>query len=161
MSAAGPHSHVLTNISADNSPLNQLVVTNSFFFINYQNIFSLTPTYCSWESNWMFECWKSVHDWWSYISFAPECKELARMLYPPLYRWDVPPVVIRCVHWTVQRRVLQPWITPKNPSIVMMISIIIISYDTVGNIICLHFSWVDIAWIVIQHISIFKENYIH
>ena len=29
------------------------------------------------------------------------------MLDPLLYRWGVPPVVIRCVHWTMQSGVLQ------------------------------------------------------
>ena len=51
----------------------------------------------------MFELRKYVHYWWSYISFAPECKELACILDPLSYWWGVPPVVIRCVHWTVQR----------------------------------------------------------
>ena len=62
----------------------------------------------------MFEWRKSVHYWWSCISFAPECKELTCMLDPLLYRWGVPPVVIRWVHWTMQRRVLQTWITPES-----------------------------------------------
>ena len=38
---------------------------------------------------------------------------------PLLYRWSVPPVVIRCVHWTMQREVLQTWITTQSPAIVM------------------------------------------
>ena len=62
------------------------------------------------QSIWVFEWRKSVHYWWSYISFSPECKELTSMLDPLLYRWGVPPVVIRCVHWTMQRGVLQTWI---------------------------------------------------
>ena len=37
-----------------------------------------------------------------------------------LYRWGVPPVVIRCVHWTMQRGVLQTWITIQSPVIVML-----------------------------------------
>ena len=68
---------------------------------------------------WVFEWRKSVHYWWSYISFAPECKELTCMLDPLLYRWSVPPVVIRCVHWTMQRGVLQTWINIHSPAIVM------------------------------------------
>ena len=56
---------------------------------------------------WVFEWRKSVHYWWSYILFSPECKELTSMLDPLLYRWGVPPVVIRCVHWTMHREVLQ------------------------------------------------------
>ena len=31
----------------------------------------------------------------------------------------VPPVVIRCVYWTMQRGVLQTWITPQSPAIEM------------------------------------------
>ena len=62
------------------------------------------------RSIWVFEWRKSVHYWWSYISFSPECKELTSMLDPLWYRWGVPPVVIRCVHWTMQRGVLQTWI---------------------------------------------------
>ena len=54
---------------------------------------------------------KSVLYWWSYILFAPECKELTCMLDPLLYRWGVPPVVIRRVHWTMQSGVTQTWIT--------------------------------------------------
>ena len=39
--------------------------------------------------------------WWICILFSPECKELTSMLDPLLYMWGVPPVVIRCVHWTI------------------------------------------------------------
>ena len=49
----------------------------------------------------MFESRKSVHYWWSYISFAPECKEVTCMLRPSVTQVVVPPVVIRCVHWTL------------------------------------------------------------
>ena len=62
---------------------------------------------------------KSVHYWWSYILFAPECNEFTCMIDPLLYRWGVPPVVIRCVHWTMQRGVLQTWITLQSPVVVM------------------------------------------
>ena len=41
------------------------------------------------------------------------------MLDPLLYRWAVPPVVISCVHWTMQRGVQQTWITAQGPAIVM------------------------------------------
>ena len=68
---------------------------------------------------WVFESRKSVHYWWSYISFAPERKKLTCMLGLLLYRWGVPPAVIRCVHWIMQREVLQTWITPQSPAIVM------------------------------------------
>ena len=68
----------------------------------------------------VFESRKSVHYWWSYISFAPECKELTCMLDPLLFRWDAPPVVIRCVHWTMQKGVMQTWIIPQSPAIVML-----------------------------------------
>ena len=70
---------------------------------------------------WVFEWRKSVHYWWSYILFSPECKELTSMLDPLLYRWGVPPVVIRCVHWTMQMGVLLAWIMAQSTAIVMMI----------------------------------------
>ena len=41
------------------------------------------------------------------------------MLDPLLYRWGVPPVVIRCVHWTMQMWVLQTWIKALGLYIVM------------------------------------------
>ena len=67
----------------------------------------------------VFEWRKSVHYWWSYILFSPECKELTSMLDPLSYRWGVPPVVIRCVHWTMQMWVLQTWIKAQGLAIVM------------------------------------------
>ena len=69
---------------------------------------------------WVFDSRKSVHSWWSYISCSPECKELTCMLDPLLYRWGIPPVVIRCVHLTMRRGVLQTWITAQSPTIVMV-----------------------------------------
>ena len=71
---------------------------------------------------WVFEWRKSVHYWRSYILFAPECKELTCMLDPLLYRWGVPPVVIRCVQWTMQRGVPQTCINIQGPVIVMFFS---------------------------------------
>ena len=71
------------------------------------------------QSIWVFQWRKSVHYWWSYILFSPECKELTSMLDPLLYRWGVPPVVIRCVHWTMQMGVLQTWIKALGLYIVM------------------------------------------
>ena len=71
------------------------------------------------QSIWVFQWRKSVHYWWSYILFSPECKELTSMLDPLLYRWGVPPVVIRCVHWTMQMWVLQTWIKALGLYIVM------------------------------------------
>ena len=68
---------------------------------------------------WVLEWRKSVHYWWNYILFAPEWKGLTCMLDPLLYRWGVPPVVIRCVHWTMQSGVLQTWITIQSPVVVM------------------------------------------
>ena len=41
------------------------------------------------------------------------------MLDPLLYRWGVPPVVIRCVHWTMQMGVLLTWIMAQSTAIVM------------------------------------------
>ena len=38
-----------------------------------------------------------------------------------LYRWGVPPVVIRCVHWTMQMWVLQTWIKALGLYIVMFL----------------------------------------
>ena len=73
----------------------------------------------------MFEWRKFVHYWWSYILFSPECKELTSMLDPLLYRWGVPPVVIRCVHRTMQMWVLQTWIKAQGIAIVMYIYIYI------------------------------------
>ena len=70
---------------------------------------------------WVFEWRKSVHYWRSYILFSPECKELTSMLDPLLYRWGVPPDVIRCVHWTMQMWVLQTSITAQSPAIVMFL----------------------------------------
>ena len=52
------------------------------------------------------------------VKYSEECKELTCMLDLLSYRWGVPPV-IRCVHWTMQRGVLQTWITPQSPAIVM------------------------------------------
>ena len=71
------------------------------------------------------------HYWWSYLLFAPECKGLTCMLDPLLYRWGVPPVVIRCV----QRVVLQTWITTQGPAIVMVLY--------VGK--CIGFVW-NLCW---------------
>ena len=72
---------------------------------------------------WVFEWRKSVHYWWSYILFSPECKESTGMLDPLLYRWSAPPVVIRCVHWTMQMEVLQTWIKAQGLAIVMYYSL--------------------------------------
>ena len=74
------------------------------------------------QSIWVFQWRKSVHYWWSYILFSPECKELTSMLDPLLYKWGVPPVVIRCVHWTMQMWVLQTWIKALGLYIVMVYS---------------------------------------
>ena len=41
------------------------------------------------------------------------------MLDPLLYRWGVPPVVIRCVHWTMQMGVLLTLIMAQSTDIVM------------------------------------------
>ena len=71
------------------------------------------------QSIWVFQWRKSVHYWWSYMLFSPECKELTSMLDPLLYRWGVPPDVIRCVHWTMQMWVLQTWIKALGLYIVM------------------------------------------
>ena len=71
------------------------------------------------QLTWVFEWRKSVHYWWSYILFSPECKELTSMLDPLSYRWGVPPVVVRCVHWTMQMWVLQIWIKAQGLAIVM------------------------------------------
>ena len=68
---------------------------------------------------WVFEWRKSVHYWWSNILFSPGCKELTSMLDPLLYRWGVPPVVIRGVHWTMQMGVLLTLIMAQSTDIVM------------------------------------------
>ena len=76
------------------------------------------------QSIWVFEWRKSVHYWWSYILFSPECKELTSMLDPLLYRWGVPPVVIRCVHWTMQSGVPQTCIKALGLANVMTWTIV-------------------------------------
>ena len=87
------------------------------------------------QSIWVFEWRKSVHYWWSYILFSPECKELTSMLDPLLYRWGVPPVVIRCVHWTMQSGVLQTcikalglanvmWALMRDPGVISWIKFV-------------------------------------
>ena len=40
-------------------------------------------------------------------------------LSPLLYRWGVAAVVFQCVHWTMWNGILQNWITPLSPAIVM------------------------------------------
>ena len=82
------------------------------------------------QSIWVFQWRKSVHYWWSYILFSPECKELTSMLDPLLYRWGVPPVVIRCVHWTMQMWVLQTWIKALGLYIIMYLANLIKKYWT-------------------------------
>ena len=101
------------------------------FLIIHQNILLLTPWYCSWKKQliWVFEWRKSVHYGWSYILFSSECKELTSMLNPLLYRWGVPPVVIRCVHWTMQMWVLQTWIKAQGLAIVMRSRMLAIEYE--------------------------------
>ena len=80
---------------------------------------------------WVFEWMKSVHYWWSYILFAPEWKELTCMLDPLSYRWGVPPIVIRYVHWTMQRGVLQTWITAQSPATVMVSADYFVQFSSV------------------------------
>ena len=48
-------------------------------------------------------------------------KELTCMPDPLIHRWGVPPVVIRCVHWTMQRGLLQTWLTALGPAIIMLL----------------------------------------
>ena len=99
------------------------------------------------QSIWVFQWRKSVHYWWSYILFSPECKELTSMLDPLLYRWGVPPVVIRCVHWTMQMGVLQTWIKALGLYIVM--GIMNFEYPrgrrfrwgNHGTCVVLHYAW--------------------
>ena len=104
-----PHTHthhlpVLIKISAEMSPLivKHFAINTNVLFMKKQLI-------------WVFESRESVYYWWSYISFAPECKELTCMLDPLLYRWGVPPVVIRCVYWTLQRGVPADLDHPSEP----------------------------------------------
>ena len=111
---------MLIRIYADNSSLNQLPVKNLFFKWSSKHFAINTKVlFVKKQLIWVFESRKSVHYWWSYISFAPEFKELTCMLDPLLYRWGVPPVVIRCVHRTMRRGVVQTWITPQSPTVVM------------------------------------------
>ena len=70
-------------VDTDKKPLNQLTVKNWFFFIHYQNILPLINTnvlFTKKQLIWVFESRKSIHYWWSYISFAPECKELTSII---------------------------------------------------------------------------------
>ena len=90
---------------------------------------------------WVFESRKSVHYWWSYISFAPECKELTCIQDPLSYRWGVPPVVIRCVDWTMQREVLQTWITPQRPTILMYMVLFPLNNLAYQGLINIDFTW--------------------
>ena len=53
------------------------------------------------------------------------------MLDPLLYRHGVPPVVIRCVHWTMQMGVLQTWIKVQGITIVMKV----VRYNVCSHII--------------------------
>ena len=78
---------------------------------------------------WVFEWKKSVHYCWGYKLFSSECKELTSMLDPLLYRWGVPPVVIRCVHVTMQMWVLPTWIKAQGFAIVMSLYIDFIHGD--------------------------------
>ena len=115
-----PHSPVLIKISADKRPLNQLTVKKFFFSLIVKH-FAINTIILLMKKKliWVFEWRKSVHYWWSYILFSPECKELTSMLDPLLYRCGVPPVVIRCVHRTMQMWVLQTWIKAQGIAIVM------------------------------------------
>ena len=116
-----PHSPVLIKISADKRQLNQLTVKIFFFHYSSKHFsFNTIIMFMKKQLIWVFEWRKSVHYWWSYILFSPECKELTGMLDPLLYRWSVPPVVIRCVHWTMQMEVLQTWIKAQGLAIVML-----------------------------------------
>ena len=82
----------------------------------------------------MFEWRRSVHYWWSYILFSPECRVMlywwSYILFSPECRVNqharpstiqvgCPPVVIRCVHWTMQMWVLQTRIIAQGLAIVM------------------------------------------
>ena len=115
-----PHSPVLIKISADKRPLNQLTVKNLFF-----SLFIIT--FCHEHHHIVHEKTINLSVWIKEICtllvklhiFSPECKELTSMLDPLLYRWGVPPVVIRCVHWTMQMGVLQTWIKALGLDIVM------------------------------------------
>ena len=107
-----PHSPVLIKISAHKSPLNQ--VPFIFFFFHQSSkhfVINTNALFMKKQLIWVFESCR--------LSFASECQELTCMLDPLWHRWGVPPVAIRCVHWTLQRGVLQTWITPQSPTIVM------------------------------------------
>ena len=58
-----------------------------------------------------------------HIIFSRMQRVITSMLAPLLYRWGVPPVVIRCVHWTMQMWVLQAWIIAQGLAIVVMHSV--------------------------------------
>ena len=72
------------DLTDDQSTLVKVMV--KYFFINVQNMLSLTPLYffiknISLEANPR----KLIHYWWSYISFALEYREFTGMLKPLFY----------------------------------------------------------------------------
>ena len=69
-----PHSPVVIKISADNSLLQLFHQSSKHFAINTNILFMKK------QLIWVLESRKSLHYWWSHISFAPECKELTCML---------------------------------------------------------------------------------
>ena len=67
----------------------------------------------------MLEWRKSVHYWWSYILFAPECKELTCMLDPLLLQVGCPTCCYQVCALDHEREVQQTWITIQSPVVVM------------------------------------------
>ena len=129
---------MLIKISADKRPLNQLIVKKYFFYYSSKH-FAFNAIILSMKKQliWVFEWREFAHYRWSYILFSPECKELTSMLDLLLYRWGVPPVVIRCVHWTMQMWVLQTWIKAQGLDIVMLVPNSSIHVDNV----CVNWEW--------------------
>ena len=66
--------------------------SQSFFFHQSSKHFAFNTNILFMEKQliWVFESRKSVHYEWSYISFAPECKDLPCMLRPSIIQVGCP-----------------------------------------------------------------------
>ena len=116
-----PHSPVLIKISADKRPLNQLTVKKIFFSL-------IIKTFCHNHHHIVHEKTITLSVWMKEIctllvKLHIICSRMQRVnqhaIDPLSYRWGVPPVVIRCVHRTMQMWVPQTWITAQGIAIVM------------------------------------------
>ena len=132
-----PHPPVLIKISANKRPLNQLTVKNLFFSliiktfaINTIILFMKKKTINL--SVWMKEICTLLVKLHIIFSRMQRINQHARSSI--IYRWGVPPVVIRCVHWTMQMWVLQTWIIAQGLAIVMEVLKHIWPHEIYGGI---------------------------